>query len=282
MKWFSPVPSRGTCIIVRTKDRPLFLTRAIRGILAQSDPDWVLAIVNDGGDKALLDRTLAPFGDELRDRLHLIHFAESEGRGKGKHLNAAIHATRSEFVAIHDDDDSWHPSFLTRAKEAMGEKNATVTQSMLVKERIENGQIAEISRTLYEPWQKHEISLFRLAESLSFPPIALLFRRSVLREIGLFRDELGPLEDWEFSLRLFAHGPVEFLEEPLACYHQREGAGAGPEANSFLNAQKIYGKLDRQIRNELLREDLRRGRLGLGYLVNLSDRLGHMIRKLEE
>lgn len=282
MKWFSPVPSRGTCIIVRTKDRPHFLARAIKGILAQSDPDWILTIVNDGGDKALLDRTLAPFRDEIRTRLHVIHFSRSEGRGKGKHLNAAIQATRSEYIAIHDDDDSWDPHFLKRAKEAMGEKVATVTQSLLVRERVENGNIVEISRSIFEPWQKHEISLFRLAESLSFPPIALLFRRSVLGEIGLFREELGPLEDWEFSLRLFAHGPVEFLEEPLAFYHQREGAAQGPDANSFLNSQRIYGKLDRQIRNDLLREDLRRGKLGLGYLVNLSDRLGHMIRKLEE
>ncbi len=210
----------------------------------------------------------------------VVNFEKSEGRGTGKHLNSGIQATNSTYIAIHDDDDSWEPGFLESARAAMAEKSAVVTQSWLIREQVQDQKILELSRELYEPWQKHEISLFRLAESLSFPPIALLFRRSVLREIGMFVDELGPLEDWEFALRLFSRFEVPLLEEALAHYRQREGSCAEASANSRVNSARIYGKLDAKIRNKLLRDDLARGRLGLGYLVNLAQGHGRLFCEL--
>ncbi|MGZ3701504.1 MAG: glycosyltransferase family 2 protein [Bdellovibrionota bacterium] len=271
-------PRGATAILLRTKDRPVFLRRALESILAQTDEDWVIALVNDGGDRAALDDTLAPFAKRLAGRLAVAHFEKSEGRGKGKHLNMGLKAVDSEFVAIHDDDDSWEPDFLARARAAMGEKAAVVTQSFLIKEKLEGGALSEISREIYEPWQKFEISLFRLAESLTFPPIALLFRRAVISDIGNFDDELGPLEDWEFSLRLFSRFEVKFLEEPLAHYRQREGTGS--EGNSRANSARIYGELDQQIRNRLLRQDLADGRVGLGFLVNAAQAHGRVFLEL--
>lgn len=267
-----------TAVLIRTKDRPLFLRRALESVLAQTDRDWAIAVVNDGGDHAALEATLAPFGERLRGRLAVVHFEKSEGRGKGKHLNAGLRAVESEFVAIHDDDDSWDPQFLSLARGAIGHGHAAVTQSYLVREKIENEALVELSRELYEPWQKHGISLFRLAESLTFPPIALLFRREVIRKIGPFDDELGPLEDWEFALRLFANYEVHFLEEPLAHYRQREGAGAS--GNSRANSARVYGELDQKIRNRLLRQDLAEGKMGLGYLTNLGQAHGRVFLEL--
>lgn len=279
---FSGKSKGRTSILMRTKDRPLFLRRALESVLAQDDSNWTLAIINDGGDRIALNEILAPYLSRIAGRLQLVHFDQSEGRGKGKHLNRGLEATSSEYVAIHDDDDSWEPNFLSQAKSRIGEKKALVTQSWRVMEKLENGKILELRRELYEPWQKHAISLFRLAESLTFPPIALLFRRDVIGEIGPFEDELGPLEDWEFSLRLFSRHECIFLEEPLARYHQRETCETGPSANSRLNAQEIYGRLDTEIRNSLLRKDLAQGKTGLGLLVNMAHAHGRIFLELQE
>jgi glycosyltransferase involved in cell wall biosynthesis len=275
-------PRDDIAVLMRTKDRPLFLRRALESVLSQTDSNWNLVIVNDGGDRAALEDTLGPYRERLAGRYQLVQFEKPEGRGKGKHLNAALDASQSEFVAIHDDDDSWDPTFLARTREGIGQGKAIVTQSWLVREKFEEGRLVELGREIYEPWQKHAISLFRLAESLTFPPIALLFRRDVIREIGSFSDELGPLEDWEFCLRLFARYDCIFLEEPLANYHQREGADAGAEANSRLNSQAIYGKLDADIRNRLLRKDLAEGKMGLGFLVNMAQTHGRIFLALLE
>jgi glycosyltransferase involved in cell wall biosynthesis len=271
--------SQKTAILMRTKDRPVFLRRALESVLAQTDQDWEIVLINDGGNKEQLAAAVASFAERLRNRLRVVHLETSLGRGKGRHLNLGLQNSESGFVAIHDDDDSWDPGFLSGAKAAMGEHSAVVTQSWLVTEKIEQGTIREISRELYEPWQLHGISLFRLAESLTFPPIALLFRRSVIQKIGAFDDELGPLEDWEFCLRLFAEYECPFLEEPLAYYHQR-AEGQGSDANSRANAKKIYARLDARIRNRLLREDLAKGRAGLGFLVNMALSHGHVFSEL--
>lgn len=267
-----------TAVLLRTKDRPAFLRRALESVLAQTDSDWAIALVNDGGNREALDDVLAPYADRLKGRLALVHFEKSEGRGKGKHLNAGLKAVDSEFVAIHDDDDSWEPAFLEKARAAMHSSPAVVTQSWWITEKLDGNSFTEVSREIYEPWQKHGISLFRLAESLTFPPIALLFRREVLKEIGQFDDELGPLEDWEFALRLFSRFEVKFLEEPLAHYRQRTGTGTG--GNSRANAAKIYGELDQQIRNRLLRADLATGRMGLGFLTNIAQAHGRVFLEL--
>lgn len=268
-----------TTILMRTKDRPLFLKRALQSVLAQTNTSWNLQLINDGGNLNDLKSSLLPFEEKLGGRLNLVHFPLSEGRGKGKHLNAGLQNSLSDFVAIHDDDDSWHPQFLEKMISSLGEKHAIVSKSFSVMEEVKNDGIEEISRAIHEPWQTHGVSLFRLAESLSFPPIALLFRRSVLQHIGAFDDELGPLEDWEFSLRLLARYECGFLEEALANYHQRKGA-SGSDANSTERAKEIYGRLDLEIRNRLLRQDLAQGRLGLGYLVNMAQSHGRLVQEL--
>jgi glycosyltransferase involved in cell wall biosynthesis len=39
-------------VIIRTKNRPLFLARALDDVLAQEFSDWHLYVVQDGGDPA--------------------------------------------------------------------------------------------------------------------------------------------------------------------------------------------------------------------------------------
>lgn len=270
-------------ILMRTKDRPLFLARGLRSVLAQTERDWQLVIINDGGDRGRIDFLLQSLEKELAGRALVLDFPYPEGRGTGRHLNAGLEMSESEFVAIHDDDDQWHPQFLekTIARIRSGGECAVVTQTVLVKEKEEEGKLREISRSPYEPWQKDAISLFRLAETLTFPPIALLFRRSVLKETGNFSPELGPLEDWEFALRLFSRFEVPFLEEPLAFYHQRENG----EGNTRTRSDISYGRLDTELRNELLRRDLAEGKVGLGFLVNMAqmqERLYREIRSEQE
>ena len=167
-----------TAILLRTKDRPIFLRRALESILSQTDQDWAIALVNDGGDRSELESALLPFSNQLRNKLTVVHFEKSRGRGKGEHLNAGLSAVDSELVAIHDDDDTWDPNFLAKSRSAMGDQPAVVTQSYLVLEQLKDDLFHEVSREIYEPWQKHGVSLFRLAESLTFPPIALQIGRA--------------------------------------------------------------------------------------------------------
>ena len=100
-------------IIIRTKNRPRFLARALDDVLAQEFSDWHLYVVQDGGDPApaqtLLDER--DFGDKAT----LVVLPEPQGIPAA--ANRGIEAGTGEFIAIHDDDDTWHPEFLARTVE---------------------------------------------------------------------------------------------------------------------------------------------------------------------
>ena len=99
-------------IITRTQDRPITLDRALRGILQQTFGDWELVLVSDAGNLTAIREVVARHGDALGDRLRLIHRERSEGMQAAS--NHGIAESRSRYIAIHDDDDSWHPNFLAR------------------------------------------------------------------------------------------------------------------------------------------------------------------------
>ena len=66
-------PCPRVAIITRTKDRPMFLKRAINSILHQTFEDWQHVIVNDGGPPLEIEALLLEFKEAYRGRVQLIH-----------------------------------------------------------------------------------------------------------------------------------------------------------------------------------------------------------------
>ena len=97
-------------VITRTKNRNILLPRAINSVLSQTSPEWVHVIINDGGDTEELESTILPFRENYGDRLIVIHNEFSLGMEAAS--NKAIMAVDSDYIVIHDDDDSWQETFL--------------------------------------------------------------------------------------------------------------------------------------------------------------------------
>ncbi len=66
-------------IIVRTKDRPVFLARALSNIAEQTFTDYTIALVNDGGETEAVDALLAEQPAEFRSKIQALHRPESTG-----------------------------------------------------------------------------------------------------------------------------------------------------------------------------------------------------------
>ena len=98
-------------IIMRTKDRLIFLERGIKSVISQSYKDWELCIVNDGGDSGDIKNLINKFTNYSK-QIKVINHKNSKGRWVA--ANAGIKATNGELVVIHDDDDTWHPDFLKK------------------------------------------------------------------------------------------------------------------------------------------------------------------------
>lgn len=277
-------------IVTRTKNRPLLLDRALDSVLGQQFSDWTHVVVNDGGEPELVRRAVEAHRQRYDGRVTLIDNRESVGMEAAS--NIGVRASSSEFVVIHDDDDSWQPAFLARCvafmdsrdKPSLGcEYGGVITHSLRIDEQMQAGGVRVVSSTPFNTWMD-AVSLSRLAAGNTFPPISFLFRRDVLERIGGFREDLPVLGDWDFHLRVCAEYEIGLIPELLANYHHRVSREAAQYANTVIADQPKHHAYDALYRNQLLRRDLREGRAGLGYLVNFErsfDRLHAQMYPLE-
>ena len=97
-------------VLLRTRDRPALLPRALDDVLAQTFQDWRLIVINDGGDPTPVDRALREREDSFSGRAIVLHHIAPLGHGES--LNAGLEVAAGRYFAVHDDDDTWHPDFL--------------------------------------------------------------------------------------------------------------------------------------------------------------------------
>lgn len=213
-------------IITRTKDRPILLDRAVRSVLNQKFDDWVHVIVNDGGEKKPVDDLLNQYRDAYDNRLICIHNISSVGMEAAS--NIGIKNSQSEYLVIHDDDDSWATNFLSEMLSVLEEKQkiipkigAIACHSVQVYEKIDNNQVLKTGQRNYN-FDLKNMDIRALAQRNLFPPISFIFKRDIAENLGLFREDLPVLGDWDFHLRFALAAEITVYPKALAYYHHRK------------------------------------------------------------
>lgn len=97
-------------IVVRTKDRPLLLKRAINSILSQTYADWEIVLVNSGEDKELIESIMHDFKSKSSNDIILLHI--NSNLHIDELINLGVSKSTGYYVTLLDDDDTWDPSFL--------------------------------------------------------------------------------------------------------------------------------------------------------------------------
>lgn len=265
-------PSASVAIVMRTRNRPLLLDRAINDVLGQSFTEWILVIVNDGGSADTVDKMVDRYRMALDGRIHVLH--NEVGKGMEAASNAGIKAVESEFIVVHDDDDKWHPEFLARTVASLrgSDASGTAVRTEIVYERILGDTIEEISREIFAP-DVRDITLLDTLRYNRCVPISLLYRRSLHEAVGYFDEDLDVVGDWEFQLRVLQAHRIDFLDSaPLAFWHQRRES-TGDLGNSVIVSDTAHQDFDRKVREKHLREHVSEAGLGaLLYLTKHQDR----------
>lgn len=261
-------------VVVRTKNRPRFLDRALRSIAGQTMTDWECIVVNDGGDPADVDEMVARVPEEHRDKVRVLHRQTSHGRWAS--ANAGVSLTSAPYIVLHDDDDSWHPEFLERAaayldREGNVQRGGVVSRIEIVWERVDGGDYVELGRELFQP----DLTAPTLGDTMlfnRFVPIGFVYRRAMHDELGMYDERLPVVGDWDFTMKVLARGPLEYLDDdPFAYWHQRPGH-AGIDGNSVISAGSEHRKYDAELRDAALREYVREYGPGLPlYLTKFID-----------
>jgi glycosyltransferase involved in cell wall biosynthesis len=275
-------------VIMRTKNRPLLLHRALASVALQSYRNWRLYLVNDGGDRDALEDTLRVYLPVFGDRMIVIHHETSKGMEAAS--NAGLARGKEDFVVIHDDDDSWHPDFLARSVAFLSNpKNAgfvaVTTHSVVVTEVIENDSVRQIGRSDWD-WSHGLIDYRQMLKGNRFPPICMLFRRSAIGEIGPLNAMMPVLGDWDFNIRLMRFGDIGFIPETLANYHHRVAGTNSAYSNTVVDGRATHEYQNRVFRNALLRETLQAHPELTGVvqavMMELDERHQQLFEKLDE
>ena len=234
-------------VLVRTKDRPRFLRRALTNIAEQTFTDYTVCVINDGGDESTTRAILqaSPLAHLLEGDAPRLMLLTTDGGNMEAASNAGLAATDSEFVAIHDDDDLWAPEFLERTVKALRASEALICSTRVV-ERYER-ETPEGEFEVYEESIFHDglpgFGLQFLYRTNRAVPIGILYRRRLHELVGPYDESLPVVGDWEFNLR------ADWSLRPQA---------DGAEANS-VQRQAEHARFDASVRARAIRDDLQSG-----------------------
>lgn len=269
-------------IVVRTRQRPEFLRRALVDIAAQTFRSFRVVVVNDGGDPAEVEAVVADSGPA---DVTVRHIAVGEG-GRCVAANLGVRDTGTEYVVLHDDDDRWHPEFLARTVawlDANPVDAAVAVPTEIVYEENRGGAWVEVGRAPF--WAgMQRISLTEMLSVNRAVPISVLYRCAVHDEVGWYDETLDAVEDWDLYLRILRSGGIGFLPgEPLAFWTQRPDA-TGLDANSMFALTEAHAADDARVRDRALAEWVRREGDGLPlYLASLhAETVEHIDARIDQ
>ncbi len=263
-------------IVTRTKNRPVLLRRALESILFQSYRNWELVIVNDGGETTPVDELVAHYAAEADGRIRVVHNPKSLGM---EGASAVGHAhLDSELIAVHDDDDSWSPEFLTitiaelrRIRRDFPDVQGVTTFCNQVMERIHGHLVHIDSVEAFNSWiPPGLLSLDRMLVANFLPPISFLFTREAFEGLDRVYEPIPYLGDWDFLVRFLCKYDVYMIPQYLAFYHWRAPTDSwmGNSVTGEIDRHAFYKQL---LLNRWLRADLTAGKFGIGAYANLRN-----------
>jgi glycosyltransferase involved in cell wall biosynthesis len=276
------VQTDGVAVIMRTRDRPQFLGRAIESLLAQNFQQWALVLVNSGAPETVTT-CLRPHASDLAGRVGVVHADPKQHPVIGSLTNLGILQSESRWITVLDDDDTWDPTFLSRTTARLSHERrhpdvrGVATQSDQVEDILEDGRYIEGATSPFNPTLRR-VELLAMAAANLFTGNAFIYERSVLATVGTYSETLPVLDDWDFNLRFAARYDIDVIPECLAHYHRRTTVPLQAEAaNTSLDAHSFFHT---KIVNDYLRQDMETGKTGIGWLMALSGRLRSMSEKI--
>lgn len=190
-------------VVIPSHNRYERLRAAVASVLNQSFTDYELIVVDDGSNDNTPDIAV-----EYAGRLKYIW---QQNLGVSSARNAGVEAGDSRYIAFLDSDDLWLPNKLEEqlrfTKQNSGFKISQCCEIWIRRGRRVN------------PGERHKKPEgFIFAQSLELcliSPSAVIMERSLLRDYGLFKNELPACEDYDLWLRITAHEKVGLLNENL-------------------------------------------------------------------
>jgi len=204
-------------VIVPTRDSAEFLSAAVESVLAQTDGDLELLVVDAGSDDETVEVALA-VGDPRMRVIPLERGSLVTARNEG------IHRARGRVVSFLDPEDVWLPEKValeTAVFERRPDVGMTYGNLGIVGR---DGSILRSGRSALSRKPSGAILSALLTGNVVGPCSTVAVRRELVRGASAIRfdESRRYLEDWHFYLRVAARVHVGFVGSTLAHLRRAE------------------------------------------------------------
>lgn len=188
-------------VVIPAYNASRFLPRCLESVFSQTLLPQEIIVVDDGST----DDTA-----ELAKRLGATVVSRSNG-GLSAARNTGIQNSSSDWIALLDADDLWHPDKLRRQAERIGSGTVLVYTGIRVFD--DNG----VRQTCLATEPSYARRVLRFLNPIT-PSTVLARREALLRNDG-FREDIRACEDWDMWVRLLRLGEFEAVRDALTDYY---------------------------------------------------------------
>ncbi|HWD29609.1 MAG TPA: glycosyltransferase family 2 protein [Rhizomicrobium sp.] len=182
-------------VVIPVYNRARVLEAALRSVLAQSERDFEIVVVDDGS-KDDPGGIAAALNDP---RIRVIH---QDNAGGGAARNTGIREARGRFVAFLDSDDLFLPHHLGAMRELLENTQNTAGYARVVVDRGEGRGLVKPPRALRTG---EDMAAYLLCDRGFVPTITTVVPADLARRV-LYNENLREAEDTDFAIRLALEG----------------------------------------------------------------------------
>lgn len=209
-------PEGSVSVVVPLYNHAAYIAATLDSVVSQTLLPQEIIVVDDGSrdSSAAIVRRYS----ESNERIMLW---QQPNQGAHQTLNAGVHLSRSEYVAILNSDDTYHPERLQQCITYLATHPEAAAVATGLEFMDDNGN------ELRNPWYEEARAFYRQVGDMALAlangnfimtTSNLVIRRSVFSEVGYFCS-LRYAHDLDFFLRLLLAGKhIHMLERPLLRY----------------------------------------------------------------
>jgi GT2 family glycosyltransferase len=215
---------------------PALMRDAVRSVLAQTDQDWRLTVVDDGTEPGVPE-WFAALGER-----RVRYFRNERNLGVTGNFRRCTELVDYEYTTLMGSDDLLGPTYVATLRAARGalpgaamyqpgvrvvdgDGRPVRTLVDTVKKRLYSAAPPERARLSGEPLA---LSLLR-GNWLYFP--AMCWRSDVLKEVG-FREDLTVVQDLALVVELLIRGE-DLVTDPEVCFDYRRHRASESSAQAY-------------------------------------------------
>ncbi len=191
-------------VIIPTFNRARKVCRAVRSVLNQTFSDYEIIVIDDASADDT-GRRLEEFAGSIKLITH------GENRGVSASRNSGIIRSKGQYIAFLDSDDYWLPEKLeTQIRFFRENPDALICQASEI--WIRKGRRVNPAKKHIKPSGDIFVSSLKLC---LVSPSAVMIKKPLLDEVGLFDEEFPVCEDYDLWLRISHKYPVYLIQKDL-------------------------------------------------------------------